>query len=162
MIAWFICPYKRQIPPIRPPTRYCAMQDFSDQINADGGEWSETEVLGNCALVKVRASAATLTETNQAPEFMRFPKTALSDTLSDLTAGQRQAMKDKLLEMGYPLAEIREALGDDLMDVTLGDVLRFAARRRREGRYDHMSGNIVFDGRIHRPRLVASVEAGVQ
>ena len=54
-IAWFICGYKLR----RANMRYCAMDDFTALINTDAGTWSESEVLGGSALVKVRANAAT-------------------------------------------------------------------------------------------------------
>ena len=44
-IAWFICPYKQRPAPKR-NFRYCAMDDLTAVIRADGGDWSETEVLG--------------------------------------------------------------------------------------------------------------------
>ena len=79
-LAWFICPYKRMtrdvggVPtPVVPPTRYCAMDDFTALIRADGGDWHETEILGDHALVKVRAAPATLTTINGALGFLRFP-----------------------------------------------------------------------------------------
>jgi hypothetical protein len=59
MIAWFLCPYKRKLGvPI--PTRYCAMNDFTPLIRADAGDWREAEIDGNQAIVRVEASATTL------------------------------------------------------------------------------------------------------
>jgi hypothetical protein len=56
--AWFICGFKQWF---RPNSRICTMNDFTAQINADGGAWSASEILGGYALVKVRANANTLT-----------------------------------------------------------------------------------------------------
>ena len=54
MIAWYLCEYKRKIGAIR-PTRYCAMDDFTKQIYPSGS-WSETEIDGNKAIVKVNTT----------------------------------------------------------------------------------------------------------
>ena len=40
--------------------RYCAVDDFTLDVLRDGGEWSEAEVFGNRAIVRVRAGPATL------------------------------------------------------------------------------------------------------
>lgn len=162
-LAWFICPYKRANPGETPPSRHCAMNDFTATIRADGGDWSETEVLGDHALVKVRASAATLTAINAAAGFVRVPgHVDLNDTLGDLTAGQRQAILDKLLALGYPQAEIDAALPANWAAVTLGQVLRFAARRRLKPRYDQNTDTILLDGDVQPVRPVESVAAAVQ
>lgn len=146
-LAWFIVPYKRRNPGQVPPERYCAMDDFTAQIRADGGDWDETEILGDAALVKVRAAAATLTTINAAPGFVRIPgHVELSDTLGDLTAGQRQAILDKLAALGYTSQEIQAALPANWAAVTLRQVLRFAARRRLKPRYDAGSDTIIVDG----------------
>lgn len=161
-VAWFICPYKRRNPGQTPAQRYCAMDDFTTQIAADGGSWAETEVLGDVALVKVRANAATLTTINAASGFMRIPNHFdLSDTLGDLTAAQRTAILNKLLAMGYTQAEIDAALPADWTSVTLGQVLRFAARRRKKPRYDAGTDSIVLDGEDQPVRPVADVDAAV-
>lgn len=54
MIAWFLCPYKRD--PEIPRTRYCAFEDYFGQLQADGATWRTLEIDGNRALVKVNAS----------------------------------------------------------------------------------------------------------
>jgi len=73
VIAWYICPYK-----LRPekgidgmPTRYCAMDDFTKVIMAEKGDWSEAEIEGDCAIVKVRASEDTIKLLDE--EFQRLP-----------------------------------------------------------------------------------------
>lgn len=164
-IAWFICPYKRDLT-ARRPTRYCAMNDFTPQILAEGGTWTESEVLGNYAVVKVRASATTLTTIAGTPDFTRIPNhIALSDQLGDLTNTQRNTLLTLLQNMGYPLAEISAALGGTLANWrthTLGDVLRFITRRRQAPRYDAANDAIVLDGAIHACRDIANVDAEVQ
>ena len=143
-IAWYICPYKTfRTTPI--PTKICAMNDFNVLIAADGGAWAETEVLGNRAIVKVRASAATLTAIAGTATFRRIPLAALDDPLSSLSVGQRNAIRDELLDAGYTLAEVN-ARFPDLATVTLGEVLRFMASRRLRHRYDAPSDTFICDG----------------
>lgn len=151
-VAWFICPYKRRNPGQVPPERYCAMDDFSAQIFADGGNWDETEILGDAAIVKVRANAGTLTTINAAAGFIRIPNHVdLNDTLGDLTAGQRTAILGKLLALGYSQNEIDAALPANWQNVTLGQVLRFAARRRLKPKYNVATDTIEFDANSVQP-----------
>lgn len=146
-LAWFICPYKRKNPGVTPPVRYCAMDDFTTVIRADGGDWDETEILGNHAIVKVRAASTTLTTINAAAGFIRIPNHVdLSDTLGDLTAGQRNALHDKAIELGYSQAEIDAALPANWAAVTLRQVLNFLATRRLKPRYDSNTDAIILDG----------------
>lgn len=160
-VAWFIAPYKRSFPG-PPPERYCAMNDFTVQILADGGFWSETEILGDVALVKVRASAATLTTISAASGFLRIPNHFdLNDTLGDLTVGQRNAILAEALTLGYTQTEIDNALPANWQNVTLGQVLRFFARRRLKPSYDAGSDTIVFTAEESPVRPVAHVDASV-
>ena len=155
-IAWFICTYKRDPSP-GPPTRYPAIVDYDDAISASGGAWAETEVLGNYALVKVRAAQGVLDSINSAPGYLRIPLRLLDDSLSRLTAQQRTAIKARLNAMGYDDSEILSALGNNLAQRTLGDVLRFAASRRRKPRYDVIQDIIVLDGAVQVCRPVADI-----
>lgn len=142
-IGWYICPMVRRIGVAR-PERYCSMDDFTDQIVAEGGTWSESEILGNVALVKVRASAITLA--SLAGTFQRIPLSRLDDPLGSLTAIQRQSLKTFVLNLGYTVQEVQDALGTDLSGVTLGQLLRFMASRRLTPRYDSGTDTIVCDG----------------
>jgi hypothetical protein len=161
-VAWFICPYARRNPGKVPPQRYCAMDDFTADIEADGGAWSETEILGDHALVKVRAAPATLTTINAAAGFIRIPTHFdLNDTLGDLTVGQRNAILAKLEALGYSNAEVTAALPANWAAVTLGQVLRFAATRRLKPRYDEGTDTIIVDGPEQPVRPVDHVHADV-
>ncbi len=162
-VAWFIVPYKRMAG-AHQPTRYCSMDDFTASILADGGAWSETEVLGSVALVKVRASDATLTTINAAAGMLRIPNHfALSDTLGDLTAGQRTAIVNQLQTMGYDITEIRNVMpAGGWASVTLGQVLKFAATRRLRPRYDSGTDTIICDGASDPVRPVDDVDGEVQ
>jgi len=158
-VAWFIAPYKRDLTDTE-PSRYCAMQDFSTLIDADDGYWSESECLGNVAVVKVRASAATLTAIAGGANFQRIPNHFnLSDTLGDLSATQRNAIRNRLTAMGYSTAEISGALpaSGNWASVTLRQVLRFAATRRRKPRFD--GTNIVLDGIVQTCRDIDDVSS---
>lgn len=157
-IAWFLCPYVRK-PGIR-VMRVCAMDQFTAPIRTDGGAWSETEVLGDRAIVKVAASPATLSLIASAPTFRRIPLALLDDPLSSLTTGQRTAIKNEILDAGYNLAEIDAAL-PDLAAVTLRQVLQFLATRRLKPRYDAQTDAIVLDGPIQPCRSVDDLDGAV-
>ena len=138
------------------------MNDFTALIRADGGDWSESEVLGGYAVVKVRASAATLTIIAAEPGFQRIPRDLLDDSLSSLSTAQRRAIKDRLNAMGYTDAEISAALGNTNLNlVTLGQVLRFAASRRLKPRWDAVQLQIVLDGAFQACRAIDDVDVAV-
>jgi hypothetical protein len=158
--AWFIVPYKRR-PDTPQPTRYCAMDDFTGQIEKDGGAWAETEILGGHALVKVRAGADTLASIASAAGFFRLEKAAPGDSLADPAPAQTAALQDKLQALGYPLNEIRDCLGADIGLKTLLDVLKFAARRRLKPRYDAASDTIVCDGEAQSVRPIEDVDGAI-
>jgi hypothetical protein len=165
-IAWFITTYK--ISPIKPMVRYCAMNDFSNLIiDQDGGAWADSEVLGAYAVVKVKASAATLTTIANATGFTRIPNNwiDLSTTLGSLTSTQRTTLLNLAQAMGYTLAEIQGALGSTLANWrtrTLGQVLRFVAQRRLQSRWDDVNKQIVLDGDYVTPTSIDDVDAQVQ
>lgn len=159
-VGWYIVPYVRDTRPGAPgPARYCEMDDYTAEIQGYGGWWTETEVLGNRAIVKVRARAAVLTALNAL--FTRLPKNLLDDSLADLSTAAKQKIKDELLDMGYTPAEILTHIPGDLGDYTLRDVLRFAARRRLKPRYDSGTDTFILDGVEQACRAIASVDAEV-
>jgi len=157
-IAWFIIPYKRRVG-ARQPTRYCAIDDFTPQIYSAGGKWSETEILGDRAIVKVSAPANILTALNA--EYKRLPKDRLDDSLSDLSAGAKTAIRNELQDAGYSLAEIQARFGSDLGAFTLRDVLRFFASRRLKPRYDVDTDTIILDGSVQVCRSIDEVDEDV-
>jgi len=162
-IGWYIIPYKRdtRTPGIPFVGRYVAINDYTAEIQSYGGAWTETEVLGNRAIVKVRAPLAVLSALNDIPGFKRLPKDYLYAPLSDLPLAVLTAIRDELLDMGYPLAEIVERFGltiEDLANYTLYDVLKFATRRRRKPRYDSQTDTIYLDGDIQPVRSIESVD----
>lgn len=159
-VAWFFAPYARRVSASR-PTRYCVMDDFTEQITADGGGWAEAECLGDQAVVKVNASSATIQAIVADGRFDRVPLRLLDESLASLTNAQRNAVRNKLLELGYADDEILQRLGSNLGTKTLGDVLRFALRRRLKPRYVEESDTIVLDGEDQVCRTVESVDAEV-
>lgn len=95
----------------------------------------EAEALGNCAVVKVRASDGTLDLIAALPGVQRIPVARLDDPLAELPNNAKTAIRNKLLAMGYTLAELQARFPGDLGSYTLGDVLRFAVSRRRKVRW---------------------------
>lgn len=146
-IGWYIVPYKRLTGASLPmPTRYCAMGDHTATIHAAGGAWSEVEVLGNQAIVKVRATPAVLTQLNGVAGFRRLPKDLLDDSLASLSTGVKTAIRNELTSAGYTLAEVQARFGSDIGQYTLRDVLNFFASRRLKPRYDAGTDTIILDG----------------
>ena len=159
-VAWYIVRYKRDQREGTPhPARYCAIDDYTTQIYGYGGEWTETEVLGNRAIVKVRARKAILDALDAV--FKRLPKNRLDDSLVDLPTGVKQALRNELLDMGYTVGQILEHLPGNLGDYTLRDLLRFATRRRLKPRYDAQTDTIHCDGIVQACRPIESVDAEV-
>jgi len=147
-IGWFICPYLVENNPGRWPKykRTVPFKHIVAQMNVEGGTWAGSECLGNHIVVKIRASTETLQLVNDIAGVIRLPKNLLSSALSDLTVQQKTVIVNKLRDLGYPISEIREHLGSDISDKTLGDVLRFAVRRRLTPRFDETIGEMVLDG----------------
>lgn len=162
-IGWYIVPYKRfydqYFVPGGRPCRYCEMDDYTSQMAEWGGTWTETEVLGDRAIVKVRARQAILDALDN--RFRRLPKDRLDNPLSDLSPQAIKKLRDWLLEAGYTIQEIHEAFGGGLENYTLRDYLHFAARRRRKPRWDRPNDRVVLDGPVQECRPIESVDTEV-
>jgi hypothetical protein len=159
-IAWFIAKYKRTVGRLV-PGRYCVMDDYTSLIFGDGGNWVESEILGNRAVVKVRANTSTLTTIAADPLIVRLPLSLLDDPLSSLTANQRTAIRNQILDMGYTAAEVNNAF-PNIANATLGQVLRFAATRKLQPRYDAPTDTIICDGDVEGCTSIDLVDAMVQ
>jgi hypothetical protein len=159
-VGWFIAPYVRRASPFG-VIRYVVVNDLTPAIRADGGGWSETEVLGQAAVVKVRASAATLTAVAALSGVDRIPVAALDDPLSSLSNAQKNAIRSRVQALGYTLAELNAALPGDLGSFTLRQLLTFIAQRRRKVRYDAGTDTIIDDGAVQPVRSLASVDGAV-
>jgi hypothetical protein len=157
-IAWFLVPYARR--PGQTVARYVAIDDFTTQIQSEGGDWAETEVLGNMAAVKVRASAATIAQLDAL--YFKIPATALDNTLSSLTNAEKTALQTQILALGYTNAEVLAALGNNIGQKTLRQVLNFIASRRITVRYNKTIDAFVFDGAPVIPTPIDVVDAQVQ
>lgn len=155
-VAWFLVPYKRIVGSPR-PARYCAMDDFTSQVNG----WSETEVLGQHAIVKVNATNAVLTTIAGTAGFQRIPVALLDDPLSSLSVAQRNAIRTKITSLGYTVAELDAAFPGDIRNFTLRQLLQFVARRRRKVRYDQATDSIVDDGPDQPVRSIDDVDTAV-
>ena len=159
-IAWFVAAYKRRAG-VR-IARYCAMDDYTVLIRGDGGMWSESEILGNRAIVKVKAnSPSTFTTIASDPDIRRIPLDLLDDPLSSLTAGQRTAIRNEVLDCGYTVGEINAAV-PDFSVVTLREVLQFMATRRLKPRYVSASDTIVVDGEVQACKSIDTLHAEVR
>jgi len=158
-IGWFIVPYKRRLNAPR-PTRYCAMDDATTIIEANGGKWTETEILGDRALVKVRAPSAILETIAQQPNVRRVPLDRLNDPLSSLPNNVRNALKNEITDAGYTIQEVNASF-PNLADHTLGDVLRFMASRRKKPRYDVGTDTFMLDGIDQPCRSVDEVDGEI-
>ena len=158
-IGWFLVPYDHF--PLHPlgPVRVCGMNRYTAAIALDGGAWSESECLGDHAIVKVRALDTTLTTIAQTAGFQRLPKDLLNDALNTLSNAQKDAITNKLQALGYSLAEIRADLGNNIGTKTLRDVLRFALKRRLKPRWNGTA--IVLDGAEQVCRTVENVNGAV-
>jgi hypothetical protein len=161
-VSWYICSMVRVEPgPTGRPRRDCALRPYSAQIRAEGGDWDYTEVLGGAAICKVRASASILSAIAGETGVLRINLDRLDRLLSALTSGQRTTLRNRLQAMGYTLAEIQAALGTNLGQRTLGEVLRFAAQRRLTPRWDDVQQQIVLDGAFVPCKAVDTVDAAV-
>ncbi|MCG3208621.1 MAG: hypothetical protein FOGNACKC_02232 [Anaerolineae bacterium] len=157
-VAWYIVPYKIRADEAE-LIRYPAIDDYTRQIYANGGQWSETEVLGNRCIVKVRAAAAVLAALDSI--YKRIPKDRLDDKLGTLSGAIKSALRNEILAAGYSLSEIQDRFGSDLGQYTLRDVLHFMASRRIEPRYDKSASSFVFDGPARPCRSIDEVDAEV-
>jgi hypothetical protein len=155
-IGWFIAPYRRRPDPDR-IIRECAMNDFTALVVG----WSETEVLGQHAIVKVNATNAVLTSIAGTTGVQRIPVAQLDSPLSSLSNAQRNAIRNKIISLGYTVAELDAAFPGDIRNFTLRQLLTFVARRRRKVRYDEATDAIVDDGPDQPVRPLEDVDGAV-
>jgi len=138
------------------------MNDHNSAIQADAGAWAEVEYLGNRALVKVRATDATLDAIAAAhPTWFRFPRPpgGLDTRMNQLTGAQRTALNNQALNAGYTQAEI-DALGFTGA-TTLRQVGQFLLGKRKKVRFDTPTDAFVFDGAEQVPITFAALDAQV-
>lgn len=96
MIAWYIVPYKRENNPNQ-VIRYCAIDDHTPEIVASGGKWSETEIDGDKAIVKVKTSEEVLAKLDT--EYKRIKETkGVKDVEKLMTATRKKPRYDKIAD----------------------------------------------------------------
>ena len=169
-MAWFICPYKWVTELEIGLYRYCAMNDFTEQLRVDNGRsplsiedhgsyltgetplWAECEFIGDRALVKVwtGASVAVLSSINAEPGFKRVPANALDLTLGDLTSAQLRAIWNEFADAGYTQQQVQNYLEisrwSELRNITLRRALRFLLSRwRRPLRWNLSTNEVEFE-----------------
>lgn len=161
-VGWYLVPYRTR-PALNTVVRYCGMDDYTTQVFADAGAWAEVECLGTAAgwtIVKVRASAATLTTIAADAAFTRIPVALLDDSLGSLTAGQKAALVAKVEALGYTLTEVQARFPNPIGTYTLRDVLAFVLTRRLTARFNGTT--IVCDGPPVACDPIDQVEGAVQ
>ena len=163
-IAWYVCGYKIDVN--RPNVRFCAMNDFNTAIQTDGGAWAESECLGGNAIVKVKASDATLNTIAGTNSFDRIPWAwLLQDTMAQLTNAQYNVVRSRVNQMGYTDAEIDAVLGASVAEWrthTFQQLLNFICQRRLKPRFDAILQQIVLDGDNVSCRPPADVDKEIQ
>jgi hypothetical protein len=161
-VSWFICFMVRVEPgPTGRPRRDCALRPFSAQIRGAGGDWKYTEVLGGYAVCKVRASAELLATIGGTPNVLRLNLDRLDRRLSELPSNVRTAIRNRLEQMGYSVAEISGRFPGAIGQYTVGEALRFAAQRRLTPRWDDVQQQIVLDGAYVACTSVDAIDAAV-
>ena len=157
-IGWYIVPYVQHPEILR--RRYCQIDDYSPQIYAAGGHWMETEILGNRALVKLRAPVNI--QNNAKNNYKKMPVENLDVPLTNLPTAQKQALRAELLDMGYTEEDVYARFGDDLSIYTLREVFTFMAQKRKEERYDEETQTHYFDGPDVSCKPIEEIDEGVQ
>jgi len=161
-VGWFVAPYNQKaLTGYRARFRYCAMQDFDAAIRSDNGDWCEGEILGNSAIVKVRASLVTLSDIASTGGFSRLPGTDLNERLTALTTVQERQLQDLAGSLGYSGVEIDRSLGTDVRGKTLREYLTFLSTRRVRPRWDSPTQQIVFDQEIVPCRNLNDIDRNV-
>ena len=117
-----------------------------DTLATENAKYPHREVLGDHAIVAVNARNAVLNQIDALPGVFQLPTRALDTTLADLTAPQKQALRDKARALGYDAQEIQDRFGADIGQATFRDVLKFLLKRRKKARYDSNAQDIVLDG----------------
>lgn len=147
-VGWYIVPFRKDEAYAGPllASQDLAIIDHEAAIIASGGAFAWVRILGQRAIVKVRASTAVLQTLNGV--YKRLPKNSFNDSLADLSGPVKAALRDEALDQGYTLAEIQARFGNDLGQYTLAEVLRFMATRRRKPRYDEGTDTVIEDGDI--------------
>jgi len=132
-MAWYICQYIWVTELDGTLWRYCAMNDYTEQLRVDAGRppqdpddwggypagetplWAECEFLGDRAIVKVHSGASPSMLATLDAAFFRIPAEVMDIALEDQNVSNRdlQAMWQVMQDAGYTLQDIYDALGID-------------------------------------------------
>ena len=142
-VAFYIVPIVR----INPP-RNGLLADREIALNIDfpqlSGQWDGLETLGNKAIIKINAITSDLLQLNAA--YTRILLSRLDEPISSLSATNRTALRNQILDMGYTLQELNEKFPDGIANYTLKDALKFMLTRRIKPRWDETTDEIIYDG----------------
>lgn len=168
-VGWFIVPNERH--DLGVPGRWIGLNSLVDAtsgltynklIAADGGSWNGDECLGDMAVCKVLASAATLAAIAGEPLITHIPVGALGTQVNTLTTAQQNAIKNRLLALGYSGAELNAAFPLGFAGpYTIRQVLAFALGRRLRARYDVPTAGFVHDGQVDQCLTPDQIDAAV-
>lgn len=127
-VAWFIAKFTYQITYPNWFNGFANRIDPIDeqQLRAANARFKRLEI-SDRRIYKINATNAVLNAVEALPGVKRLPTTVLDNPLSSLTANQRQALQDELVDQGYTLADI-QAQFPNLGQATLKQVLKFMAR----------------------------------
>lgn len=142
--GWFAAPFVTH--PTRQRARRSLFHEYEATVQADKGQWAETEILGNYALVKVQGSQGLLTFLRADSRLVALPTLTLDDTLNTLPRVRFQALLEWLYGLGYTTRETQKAIGTDPARITFQHFLRFCTTRRLAPRWDETQQRIVLDG----------------
>jgi hypothetical protein len=96
-VHWYLAPYDVVDSPDLGRYRQCSMMRYLPTEEPGRPHWTEVEVLGNHTLVKVNVSDAIHAEIASDPDFL------------DVVSASPAQVRDKLLELGYSMAESARA-----------------------------------------------------
>lgn len=156
-VGWFIAKYNVVVnyPAFPLATRTSPIDEA--QLDTNGARYRTVE-LTNRLIYKIVASNAVLNAVANLANVKRLPTDLLDNSLSDLTANQRQAIRDELTDQGYSLAEIN-AQFPNLANATLRQVLRYMARTRTLPKFDIPTLSVVASDKPEDVRPCESVDA---
>jgi hypothetical protein len=119
--TWFLVNYKWRWRGLR-RVWACAMEDYTKQIAAQRGNWSETgAIVGEQVVVKAQAAEELLVKLEQT--FERLP--LLEKPVRDLGENEMGVLLELLTRLEISQEEISRVSGDNRM---LGDVLELIVR----------------------------------
>ncbi len=121
-IAWFTVPY---VPAIitageRPGRELLLLQQHDLRA-----QWSEVEILGNRAIVKMEAAPTVLLAVAALPGVYRFPFRYLKEPVSSEPLAVRLLLRQEMLDQGYTNEQINGRFGRGFEGATFRDVLLF-------------------------------------